>query len=799
VSVHKPEQSANRRFVGQPLPRPEDFRFLTGHGNYVDDIKLPNCAYVTFLRSPHAHARIVRIELAAALACPGVVRILTAEDWAKAGLGKLVCVHPMPFTDGRPMREVLRPVFASREVHHVGDVVAAVVADTRYQALDALDAIEVEYDPLPVISSTGRALDDGSAVVHEQLGTNQINEIVRGDKAATIAAFDNASHKVGMTLTSNRVAGNPMEPRCYLADYSPQSDRCTLWATTQVPHMLRRWICRYTLFIPEHKLRVVAPDVGGGFGNKVNFHTEVSTVVWMSRELKRPVKWTATRTETLQSDTQARDHVTKAEMAFDENGKILGLRVDTIAALGAYLSNFAPSIPGNSYPQTITGLYATPALDLRVRCVYTNTVPIDAYRGSGRPEATWVNERLLENGARELGIDVIEARRRNLLQPSQFPYKTPVGRTYDSGNPPAMLERLVTMSKYSKLREEQKALREKGVLMGIGVAAFLDKSGTGPSKQLSTRGGLHGGFESAIVRVHTDGKVTVFSGSHSHGQGHSITFAAIAADRLGIPVEDIEVVQGDTDQVPYGNGTWGSRSASVGGTAIYRASEKILVKATRLAAHLLETNVDDLSYDNGMFSAKGKNLTISFAEVADAAYHGARYPDDPDFEPGLEVTIFYDPSDLNDPEAMHLAVVEVDRGTGRVKVREYFTVDDMGTIINPMIVEGQVQGGLAQGIGQAMMEHVIYDQTGQLLSATLMDYAMPRATDMPPLTSDYLCTPAPSNPLGVKGGSETGTIGPPAAIGNAVVDALWHLGVRQIELPITPSAVWQAIQTAVGS
>jgi carbon-monoxide dehydrogenase large subunit len=783
-------------YVGQPLPRPEDFRFLTGRGNFVDDIKPPNCVYLAFLRSPHAHAKIVRIDAKPALACSGVIRIVTAEDWAKAGLGNLVCVHPMPFTDGRPMREVLRPVLASGEAHHVGDVVAAVVAETRYQALDALEAIDVEYEPLPAVAKTANALDNDAPIVHEQFGTNQINEVIRGDKTATAAAFAKATHTVGMTLTSNRVAGSPLEPRSYVADYSPQTGQCTLWATTQVPHMLRRWICKYALFIPEHKLRVISPDVGGGFGQKVNFCVEISTVVWMARELERPVKWTSTRIDALLSDTQARDHVTKAEMAFDNDGKVLGLKVDTIAALGAYLSNFAPSIPGNSYPQTITGLYQTPALDLRVRCVYTNTVPIDAYRGSGRPEATWVNERLLENGAREIGIDVVEMRKRNLLQPSQFPYKTPVGRTYDSGNPPLLLEKLVALAKYQELRAEQKRLREKGVLIGIGIAAFLDKSGTGPSKQLSTRGGLHGGFESATVRVHSDGKVTLYSGSHSHGQGHSITFAAIAADRLGLPVEDITVMQGDTDTVPYGNGTWGSRSASVGGSAIYRASEKIMVKATRLAAHLLEAGVGEVVYENGLFSVEGKNLRISFAEVADAAYHGSRYPDDPGFEPGLEVTIFYDPPDLNDPEAMHLAVVEVDRGTGRVKLKQYFTVDDMETIINPMIVEGQVQGGLAQGIGQAMMEHVIYDDEGQLLSATFMDYAMPRASDMPPLKSDYICTPAPSNPLGVKGGSETGTIGPPAAIGNAIVDALWHLGVRRIELPFTPHCVWQALRVA---
>jgi len=787
-------------YVGQPLRRPEDQRFITGRGKYVDDIKPENCAYLGFLRSPHAHAKILRIDAGKALALPGVLRVVTARDWEAAGFGKLVCVHPMPSTNGQPMREKLRPAFAADKVNHVGDVVAAVVAETRYQVLDALEAIEVDYEPLPVLAETGRALDPDAPVLHSELGGNLISEILRGDPVKTRAALENAAHRVSLQLNSNRVAGNPLEPRCYVASYAPETDHCTLWATTQVPHMLRRWICKYALHLPEHKLRVIAPDVGGGFGNKVNFHVEVSTVVWLARALRRPVKWTATRSETLQSDTQARDHVTHATMAFDRDGRITGLRVDTIACLGAYLSNFAPSIPGNSYPQTITGLYATPALDLRVRTVYTNTVPIDAYRGSGRPEATWVNERLLENGARELGIDVVEARRRNLLKKTDFPYQTPVGRVYDSGNPPEMLDRLVKLAKYDELRREQAALRQQGVLMGIGLAAFLDKSGTGPSRQLSTKGGLHGGYESAIVRVHTDGKVTLFSGSHSHGQGHSITFAAIAADRLGIPVSDITVVQGDTDQVPYGNGTWGSRSASVGGTAIYRASEKILKKARRLAAHLLETSPDNLDYDAGMFSVRGSNRKISFGEVADAAYHASNYPDDLDFEPGLECTIFYDPPDLNDPEAMHLAVVLVDIGTGRVKLRDYFTVDDMGTIINPMIVEGQVHGGLAQGIGQAMMEHVVYDaSSGQLLSGSFMDYAMPRAGDMPRLKSDYICTPAPSNPLGVKGGSETGTIGPPAAIGNAVIDALWHLGVRSIELPITPYAVWRAFQSGKAS
>jgi carbon-monoxide dehydrogenase large subunit len=524
---------------------------------------------------------------------------------------------------------------------------------------------------------------------------------------------------------------------------------------------------------------------------------EIYTVVWMSRELGRPVKWTATRTESLMSDTQGRDHVTKARMAFDKDGIILGMEVDTIAALGAYISMFAPSIPGNSYPQTITGLYRTKALWLRVRCVYTNTVPVDAYRGSGRPEATLVNERLLENGAREMGIDAVEMRRRNLIAAPEFPYSTPQGRIYDSGNPPAMLDKLVKMARYRELRVEQARLRSDGTLLGIGLAAFLDKSGTGPSRQLAKKGGLHGGYESAAMRVHADGKVTVLAGTHSHGQGHDITYAAIAADRLGIPIDDIEVVEGDTGRVQFGNGTWGSRSASVGGTAVYVAGEQVLAKARRIAAHVLEAEDTELDYESAYFTVRNTNRKLSFAEIAGIAYGGAQLPKRAGFEPGLESIVFHDPPDLNDPEAMHLAVVVIDPGTGTVRIREYYTVDDCGTIINPMIVEGQIHGGLAQGIGQALMEQVVYDPTSsQLLTGSLLDYALPRATDMPPLGLDFHVTPAPSNPLGVKGGSETGTIGPPATVSNAVVDALWHLGVRNVELPLSSQSIFQALRQA---
>ena len=787
-------------YVGQRLRRREDDKFLKGCGRFVDDIEPAGTAHIAFVRSPHAHARIRGIDSAAAAALPGVLRVLTAADWQAAGLGALICVHPMPFSDGRPMNEVLRPSLASGKVNHVGDVVAAVVAEDRYSAVDGAEAVAVDYDPLPAVTAIARSLDADAPVLHEQFGSNLVFEIERGDRQATAAAFARAHHVVSMTLDTHRVAGTPLEPRAYLSECDGATGDITLWATSQTPHYLRRWLAKYALFVPEHKLRVISPDVGGGFGLKTHFAVEVPTVVWASMLLKRPVKWTSTRAEALMSDAQARDHHTKARMAFDEDGRILALEIDTIAALGAYLSNFAPSIPGNSYPQTVTGLYTTPTLHLRVRGAYTNTVPIDAYRGSGRPEATFVNERLVENGARELGIDVVEIRRRNLIPAAAFPYTTPVGRPYDCGDPPALFDKLLEIADYQGLRAEQKRLRDEGVRMGIGIACFLDKSGTGSSRNLASRGGLHGGFESAIVRVHSDGKATVFVGSHSHGQGHDTTFCQIAADRLGLPIEDVALVEGDTGSIPFGNGTWGSRSLSVGGIAIMKAADKVIDKAKRLAAHMLECAEEDLFYEDAVFSVRGTDRRLGFEDVADAAYHGAVLPTDGSMEPGLEETVFYEPPDTNDPQAMHLAVVLVEPRSGKATVRDYFTADDCGNIVNPLIVEGQVVGGLAQGLGQALMERVVYDggAAGQLFSGTLMDYALPRASDMPGVRMIFQETPAPSNPLGVKGGSETGTIGAPAAIGNAIVDALWDLGVRHVRQPYTPDAVWRAIEDAAG-
>lgn len=785
-------------YFGQPLRRREDIRFLKGKGRFSDDFVLPDMTYAAFVRSPHAHAIIRSLSSDAAAAMPGVLKILTAADWDAAGNGELVCVHPMPFSDGRPMNEKLKPVLAKDKVCHVGDSVACVIAETRNAALDAAEAVQIVYDPLPAVTKISRALDDDAPVLHEDIGSNLVFEIEKGDGATVESVFEEAHHITEMTLDSNRVAGNPLEPRVFLAQHEADSGQFTVWCTSQIPHYFRRWLAIYLLHESEHKIRIISPDVGGGFGLKIHL-AEGAVVTWASKLIGRPVKWTATRQESFVSDSQARDHHTKARMAFDADGNIIGMKVDTIAALGGYLSQFAPSIPGNSYPQTVTGLYTTPAVHLRVRGAYTNTVSVDAYRGSGRPEATWVNERLLENGAREMGMDVVEIRRQNLIKADQFPYPNLLGRTYDSGDPPALLNKLLEIADYDALRAEQKALREKGVLMGIGLACFLDKSGTGSSRNLAVRGGLHGGYESAMVRVHSDGKVTVFSGSHSHGQGHDIAFSQLAADALGISIDHVELVQGDTDRVPFGNGTWGSRSASVGGVAIVMAAEKIVEKAKKLAAHLLECAVEDLAYENGTFRVRGTDRSMGFSDVADMAYHGARLPEDRSLTPGLEETVFYEPTDTNDPQAMHLAAVIVDPDTGVVQVRDYFTSDDCGRIINPMIVEGQIHGGLAQGIGQAMLENVVYDDEGegQLISGSFMDYAMPRASDMPEnLDLTFQEIPCPSNILGVKGGSETGTIGPPATLGNAVVDALWHLGVRHVELPITSQNVWRALRSA---
>ena len=781
-------------YIGQPIRRREDLRLVRGRGRFVDDVGAPDMAWVSFVRSPHPHARIRSIDKTAAERVPGVLRVPVATDWEAAGLGRMASLHPMHFSDGRRMNEAMRPILARDKVCHVGEPVAAVVATSRYAAMDGAEAVEIAYEELPSVTETARALDADVPILHEAFGTNLVNEIIKGDRAATDAAFARAAHVTSLTLDSRRIAAMPLEPFAYTAVHDDVTDVTTLWATIQMPHNLRQWLCKQTLFIPEDKLRVIAPDVGGSFGAKGTFQPEVSIVVWMARALRRPVKWTSTRSEEFLTQTHARDHATTARMAFDEQGTILGLEVDTLAALGGYISPFGPSIPGNSYPHTIGGLYRAPALWLRVRSVYTNTSPTGPYRGSGRPEATWVVERLLENGAREMGLDVVEVRRRNFIQKHEFPYTSAAGRVHDSGDPPLMLERLVTLASYSELRKRQRDLRAQGIYMGIGLAGFFDKAGTGPSKNLKAKGGLHAGYEVAVVRVQSDGRVRAYVGTFAHGQGHETTYAAIVADCMGVKIDDVEIIEGDTERVPFGNGTWGGRSISVGGAALHRAATQVLDKARRIAAAELDCEEADLTYSDQMFSSRKTNRSVSFADVANIAYL-AWLPTG--IEPGLEATVYHDPPDLNDPSALHLAVVIVDIETGVVRVTDYFTIDDAGVIINPLLVEGQVQGGLAQGIGQALSEQIVYDpQSGQLLTASFLDYGMPRADEMPELRSGFIASPAPSNPLGVKGASESGTIGAPAAIGNAVVDALWDLGVRHVEMPMNAHTVWRALRDA---
>ena len=781
-------------YIGQRVKRFEDRRFLTGKGRYVDDVAAPGCAYAAFVRSPHAHARILGIDSQAAAGMPGVLCVLTGKDWQEAGLGTMPLWSPVASTDGIERAQITRPILVQDKVRFVGDTVAVVVAETKYQATDAAEAVAVDYEQLPAITETGRALDPGAPRVHEEMESNLFFLRETGSAAEAEKAFADAFHVTSLDLRNNRISANPMEPRASLGMYDAHSDHFTLYATHQAPHMLRRSLAAHTLLHPEHRIRVVSPDVGGGFGMKVVDYPEDPLVLWASKLLGRPVRWTATRLESLLTDAHGRDHATTCRMAFDQEGRILAIQADTIATLGAYQTHRGASIPAFFYANVMVGLYKTPLIHCRVRGVHTNTSPVHAYRGAGRPEAVFVLERLLENGAREMGIDTAEIRSRNLIRGSEFPYKTPVGLTYDSGDPPGLMAKLRKLSQYEELRAEQKRLRGEGVLMGIGLAAWIDSVGA-PSKTAAAFGRKTGGYDSAIVRVHPTGKITVLAGSHSHGQSHATTFAQLAAERLKCPIEDIELIEGDTDRIPYGHGTWGSRSTVTSGMAIVRASDRIVEKCRKIAAFMMECAEADIVHEPGIFRIEGTDRRVTFADIADSAYHGARWPEG--LELGLENTAFYDPLDRSFASAIHLAVVIVDPATGRSTLRSYYAVDDCGTIINPTVLEGQVHGGVAQGIGQAMMEEISIDHaSGQVLAATFMDYAMPRAGDFPLFQLDEQVTPTPHNVIGCKGGGESGTIGAPAAVGNAVVDALWHLGVRHVEMPMTAAAIWRALKLA---
>jgi carbon-monoxide dehydrogenase large subunit len=773
--------------IGQSIKRREDVRFLTGAGQYTDDVVLPGQAYGVFVRSPYAHARINAIDTTAALAAPGVVAIYTGADLADAKVGGLPCGWLIHSKDGSPMKEPAHPVLAQGKVRHVGDQVALVVAETLLQARDAAELVEVDYHELAPVIDLAAAAGAASAV-HDDVPGNVCYDWSHGDKAATDAAFARAAHVTTLEFANNRLIPNAMEPRAANAHYTRHDDSTTLWVANQNPHVERLLMAAFVLGLPESRLRVIAPDVGGGFGSKIFLYPEETALVWASKRCGRPVKWTAERSESFLTDAHGRDHVTRAELALDEQGTFLALRVKTVANMGAYLSTFASSVPTILYATLLAGQYRTPAIHAEVKAVFTNTAPVDAYRGAGRPEATYVVERLVETAARELKMDPVAIRRRNFI--TEFPHATPVGLTYDTGDYAAHLDRAIELADVAGFAARREASRAAGKLRGLGYSCYIEACGLAPSNIAGALGARAGLFEAGEVRVHPTGTVTVFTGSHSHGQGHETTFAQVVAQRLGIPVENVEIVHGDTGRVPFGMGTYGSRSLSVGGSAIVKAVDKIVAKGKKIAAHLLEAADADIEFEDGEFKVAGTDRKIPFGQVALTAYVPHNYPLDK-LEPGLNENAFYDPTNFTYPAGSYVCEVEVDPETGVVKVDRFTAVDDFGNIVNPMIVQGQVHGGIAQGLGQAMQEGCVYDpQSGQLLTGSYMDYSMPRAADLPSFTLDHTVTPCTHNPLGVKGCGEAGAIGSPPAFINALTDAL---GVRDIAMPATPERVWRAL------
>ena len=778
------------KFVGKSFKRVEDPRFLQGQGKYVSNLQRPGMAYVAIVRSPHAHAEIKGIDASAALELDGVVAVYKGQDLIDGGVGKLPCGWVVP--DCKiPDRWPVEP----NRVRHVGDTVAVVVADSPYVAEDALELIEVDYEPLPVSMGARATTEYRAQQLHDEIPNNTAYTWALGDEDGMRRAFAEAAHVVELDLINQRLIPNAMEPRACMAEWDNATEEMTVWTTSQNPHPIRLLLSGFTLGIPENKLRVISPDVGGGFGSKIFHYPEEIIVPWVARAINRPVKWVATRSESFMTDSQGRDHVTNVRMAMDATGTITGLHVQTWADQGAYLSTFAPLIPTALSITLFSGLYKIPGIWGEMKGTLTNTVPVDAYRGAGRPEASYLLERIVEKGAQKMGMDPIAFRRHNLIPADEFPYQTPVAFQYDSGNYQGLFDKLEEISGYGDLRAEQESKRAEGKLWGVGVSGCIEASGPAPSAVAGSLGSAVGFWESGTVRVHPTGKVTVLTGSHAHGQGHETTFAQIVGDELNIPLEDIEVVHGDTGRVPFGMGTYGSRSAAVGGSALVRSATRVREKMTKIAAHQMESRPEDVYFDDETGNIRVRGATddgMSFFEVALAAYTAHDLP--PDIEPGLDETAFFDPSNFTFPNSAHIAVVSIDRETGEVTLEKYFGVDDVGNVINPLIVDGQLVGGVAQGVGQALWEHGIYDEDGQLLTGSMMDYAMPRADRFPHIETGRIETPSPTNPLGVKGAGEMGTIAGTVTVANAVVDALAPLGVDHVEMPFTAERIWQTIQ-----
>jgi carbon-monoxide dehydrogenase large subunit len=774
--------------IGASVRRKEDQRFITGKGHYTDDVSRPGQTHACFVRSPHAHARIKAIDTQAAAAVPGVLAVLTGTELAGDKIGNLICGWMIHSKDGSAMKMAPHPALALRKACYVGDPVAVVVGETLAQAKDAAEKVRVDYEVLPAVADPAKAQGQDAPQIHAVAPGNTIYQWHIGDPRATDAAFASATHVTRLDIVNNRLVPNAIEPRAAIGEYDAGMDSFTLWNTTQNPHVARLVIAAFVGMAPEHKLRVIAPDVGGGFGSKIFIYNEEVVALWASKRVGRPVRWVCDRSEAFISDAHGRDHVTHAEMAFDADGKITGLRARTIANLGAYMSTFSSSVPTYLYATLLSGQYGIPAIYCEVDAVYTNTVPVDAYRGAGRPEATFVVERLVEVAARELGVDPAELRRKNFI--TSFPHQTPVIMNYDAGDYHGSLKKALELADLKGFGRRKRESARHGKLRGVGFSAYIEACGIAPSQAVGSLGAGVGLWESAEVRVNPTGSVEILTGCHQHGQGHETTFAQVASERLGIPIESVSVVHGDTDKVQFGMGTYGSRSGAVGMSALVKALDKVEAKAKKVAAFMLEAAEGDIEFKDGRFAVAGTDRSAAWADVSLNAYIAHKFTG-AELEPGLKEGAFYDPTNFTFPAGCHICEVEVDPETGETEVVAWTAVDDFGIVVNPMIVEGQVHGGVAQGIGQALLEGAVYDQDGQLVTGSFMDYAMPRAEDFPPFKVDTTVTRCPGNPLGIKGCGEAGAIAAPAAVINALTDAI---GTENLAMPATSQTVWSALQ-----
>jgi aerobic carbon-monoxide dehydrogenase large subunit len=779
--------------IGKSVRRKEDQRFITGAGRYTDDLNRPGQTHAYFLRSPHAHAGIKSIDINEAQKAEGVLAIFTGKDVAVDDLGGLICGWTVHSKDGSEMKFGPHPILALDTVRYVGDHVAMVIAETYEQAFSAAELIDVDYEVKDAAPNVASAQNSDAPQVHPEAPNNTSFNWALGDEDETISAFKNAAHIVKLDLVNNRLIPNAMEPRAAIGDFDTGTGEYTLWTTSQNPHVARLVLSAFVGVAPEHKLRVIAPDVGGGFGSKIFIYAEETACAWAAAKVKRPIKWTAERSESFLSDAHGRDHISHAELAMAEDGTFLGLHVKTKANLGAYLSTFSASVPTYLYGTLLSGQYAIPAIYVEVDGVFTHTAPVDAYRGAGRPEATYLIERIVEIAAKELGVSPVELRRKNFIR--EFPYQTPVIMNYDIGDYDAALDKALELIDYDGFPARRTEAQSRGKKRGIGFSTYIEACGLAPSAAVGSLGAGVGLWESAEVQVAPTGKVEVFTGAHSHGQGHETTFAQLVCERLGVPIEDVEIIHGDTGRVQFGMGTYGSRSGAVGMSAISNALDKIEIKAKKIAAHLMEAAAEDISIKDGVFTVNGTDKQLPWAELTLSAYTGHGFPTS-EIEPGLKENAFYDPLNFTFPSGCHICEVEIDPDTGVTTIVNFVAVDDFGVIINPMIVEGQVHGGIAQGIGQALLEGAHYDESGQLITGSFMDYCMPRADDIPNFNLGFTQTDCPSNPMGMKGCGEAGAIASPPAVINAVTDAL---GVREIEMPATPARVWAALAAHSGA